>query len=62
MTIKKMDHDHDGKISFTDFSTTVSREPLLMEAFGTCLPTNTAGERFMDLVLDNRPNTMLFHA
>ena len=75
MTIRKMDHDHDGKISFSDVSTvlcivmdiiiiitTVDKEPLLMEAFGNCLPSNRAGVEFIARVLDSRPTTMLYQA
>ncbi|XP_043849733.1 EF-hand calcium-binding domain-containing protein 1 [Dromiciops gliroides] len=32
------DHDHDGKLSFADYETSVREEALLMEAFGPCLP------------------------
>ncbi|NXQ17098.1 EFCB1 protein, partial [Peucedramus taeniatus] len=32
------DHDHDGKLSFTDFEKAVRDENLLLEAFGPCLP------------------------
>ena len=38
---RKMDRDRDGKIGFTDFRDTVATQPLLMEAFGECLPYNT---------------------
>ena len=38
MTMKKMDDDKDGKVSFADFETTVKNEPLMLEAFGPCLP------------------------
>ncbi|MBN3298082.1 EFCB1 protein, partial [Amia calva] len=38
ITLKKMDHDHDGTLSFIDFEKTVLEEHLLLEAFGTCLP------------------------
>ena len=62
LTIRKMDHDRDGRISFLDFSATVSKEPLMMEAFGNCLPSNRAGVEFMARVLDSRPNTILYHA
>ena len=31
-----MDYDRDGRVSFSDFSQTVNKEPLMMEAFGTC--------------------------
>lgn len=38
ITLKKMDHDHDSKLSYTDFEKAVLEENLLLEAFGTCLP------------------------
>ena len=52
MTIKKMDHDKDGKISYEDFAATVSKDYLMMEAFGTCLPSTQAGRLFSASVLD----------
>ncbi|XP_033231695.1 uncharacterized protein LOC117182699 [Belonocnema kinseyi] len=39
LALKKLDVDHDGKISFEDYEATVKEEPLLLEAFGQCLPT-----------------------
>ncbi|XP_069551390.1 calaxin isoform X1 [Brachyistius frenatus] len=39
--LKKMDHDHDGRLSFEDFEKAVKEENLLLEAFGTCLPDST---------------------
>ncbi|XP_039561422.1 EF-hand calcium-binding domain-containing protein 1 isoform X2 [Passer montanus] len=38
IALKKMDYDHDGKLSFTDFEKAVTDENLLLEAFGPCLP------------------------
>nr|XP_023667717.1 EF-hand calcium-binding domain-containing protein 1 isoform X1 [Paramormyrops kingsleyae] len=38
IALKKMDHDHDGRLSYTDFETAVREENLLLEAFGPCLP------------------------
>ncbi|XP_031470354.1 EF-hand calcium-binding domain-containing protein 1 isoform X2 [Phasianus colchicus] len=38
IALKKMDHDHDGKLSFADFEEAVKNENLLLEAFGPCLP------------------------
>ncbi|XP_042110111.1 calaxin isoform X2 [Ovis aries] len=38
ITLKKMDHDHDGKLSFADYEQAVREETLLLEAFGPCLP------------------------
>ncbi|TKS88477.1 EF-hand calcium-binding domain-containing protein 1 [Collichthys lucidus] len=46
ITLKKMDQDHDGRISFEDFEKTVREENLLLEAFGTCLPDMTSIEAF----------------
>ncbi|XP_027495051.1 EF-hand calcium-binding domain-containing protein 1 isoform X2 [Corapipo altera] len=38
IVLKKMDYDHDGKLSFADFEQAVKDENLLLEAFGPCLP------------------------
>ncbi|KAG9476358.1 calaxin [Eleutherodactylus coqui] len=38
ITLKKMDHDHDSKLSYLDFEKAVKEENLLLEAFGPCLP------------------------
>ncbi|KAK1880207.1 EF-hand calcium-binding domain containing protein 1 [Dissostichus eleginoides] len=46
ITLKKMDYDHDGRLSFTDFEKSVREENLLLEAFGTCLPDTTSIESF----------------
>ncbi|CAD7090018.1 unnamed protein product [Hermetia illucens] len=47
IVLKKFDIDKDGKVSFQDFCQTVGEEPLLMEAFGQCLPTDTAVQSFL---------------
>ena len=52
MTIKKMDKDKDGRISFSDYHDTVTKEPLLLEAFGNCLPSSPAGIDFSNKILD----------
>ena len=36
--------------SFKDWSTTVGEEPLMMEAFGPCLPSKRQGDVFMSKV------------
>ena len=46
MTLKKMDDDKDGRVSFDDFKATVKNDPLMLEAFGPCLPTSKAGDDF----------------
>lgn len=40
ITLKKMDLDHDGRLSYQDYSEAVRNEPLLLEAFGPCLPSS----------------------
>lgn len=52
MTLKRMDHDKDGKISHEDFSRTVSQDVLMLEAFGSCLPSGRAGQEFVSSILD----------
>ena len=46
MTMKKMDIDKDGRVSFDDFEQSVKKEMLLLEAFGPCLPTIISGGEF----------------
>ena len=55
LTLKKMDLDKDGRIGFEDFEETVQSEPLLLEAFGACLPGERHLDHFMKNVLD-RPD------
>ena len=50
MTLRKLDKDKDGKVSFKDWSTTVRQEPLMMEAFGPCLPSKRQGDLFMQKI------------
>ncbi|XP_070566458.1 calaxin-like [Ptychodera flava] len=38
ITLKKMDFDHDSRLSYNDFKKATEEEPLLLEAFGPCLP------------------------
>ncbi|XP_055076596.1 calaxin [Misgurnus anguillicaudatus] len=38
IALKKMDYDHDGRVSYADFKKAVRDENLLLEAFGNCLP------------------------
>ena len=61
MTLKKMDRDKDGRVSYTDFEETVQHEPLMMEAFGPCLPNSRVGFEFMTQFLDSRPNNSIYH-
>ncbi|CAB1436045.1 unnamed protein product [Pleuronectes platessa] len=54
MTLKKMDYDHDGRLSFDDFKKAVKEENLLLEAFGTCLPDTTNIEKFEQQVFQKQ--------
>ncbi|MEQ2252186.1 hypothetical protein ILYODFUR_019180 [Ilyodon furcidens] len=54
ITMKRMDHDHDGLLSFKDFEKSVQKENLLLEAFGTCLPDPTRIEKFEHLVFQEQ--------
>lgn len=47
LALKKLDVDHDGKISFRDYETAIKEEPLLLEAFGQCLPTEESCAAFL---------------
>ena len=60
MTLRKMDLDKDGRVSYLDFKGTVAKEPLLIEAFGQCLPHNKAGFEFMKHYLDTMPNNKIY--
>ncbi|XP_065363670.1 calaxin [Calliphora vicina] len=42
IVLRKFDLDKDGKVSLDDFMRTVAAQPLLIEAFGQCLPTESA--------------------
>ncbi|XP_030760356.1 EF-hand calcium-binding domain-containing protein 1-like [Sitophilus oryzae] len=44
---KKMDIDRDGKISFQDYRQSVTKNPMLLEAFGQCLPSRIAAYSFL---------------
>ncbi len=48
MTLRKMDLDKDGRVSFGDWQATIKAESLLLEAFGPCLPSKKAAEVFLE--------------
>jgi len=48
LALKKIDLDHDSKLSKNDFRESVINEPLLLEAFGPCLPDEQAAEKFLE--------------
>ena len=58
MTLRKMDKDRDGRVSLSDFQASVLEEPLLLEAFGTCLPTSPQGMAWARKILDKQSVNM----
>merc|ERR1711963_148862 len=55
--LKKLDMDHDGRISYADFKQAVQQEKLHLEFLGTCLPTDEAAKKFLKeirIIADNR--------
>ncbi|XP_021017517.1 EF-hand calcium-binding domain-containing protein 1-like [Mus caroli] len=59
ISLKKMDYDNDGKISFADFERAVKEDGLLLEAFGPCLPDAKFCFHFEALVFKNTPPASL---
>ncbi|KAJ8943336.1 hypothetical protein NQ318_000551 [Aromia moschata] len=47
IVLRKFDKDKDGKISLADYRKTVEEEPLLLEAFGRCLPSEKSKITFL---------------
>ncbi|XP_025895248.1 EF-hand calcium-binding domain-containing protein 1 [Nothoprocta perdicaria] len=56
ITLKKMDYDHDGKLSFLDFEKAVREENLLLEAFGPCLPDIKSSMAFEKKTFQDTPD------
>lgn len=50
IVIRKFDKDKDGKVSISDYTKSVTEEPLLIEAFGNCLPSDRAIDTFMSVL------------
>ncbi|XP_048462365.1 calaxin isoform X4 [Rhincodon typus] len=46
IALKKMDYDHDNKVSYADFEKAVKVDNLLLEAFGSCLPDSKSALAF----------------
>ncbi len=47
LVIKKMDEDHDGRMSPLDYAAAVRKDPLLLEVFGQCVPDRKHAEGFL---------------
>ncbi|KAH6564514.1 hypothetical protein BASA50_001471 [Batrachochytrium salamandrivorans] len=48
LVLKKLDEDRDGRVSEADWAGAISKEMLLMEAFGQCLPTTKDITGYLD--------------
>ncbi|XP_022246137.1 EF-hand calcium-binding domain-containing protein 1-like [Limulus polyphemus] len=57
LTLKKMDYDRDGRLSADDFKRSVQEEPLLLEAFGPCLPDDKVREAFLATFTQTKMDT-----
>ncbi|XP_062545597.1 calaxin isoform X2 [Armigeres subalbatus] len=47
IALRKLDMDKDGKVSFQDYQEAIAEEPLLLEAFGQCLPSDRSTVSFL---------------
>lgn len=54
LALKKMDVDHDGRISIEDYTKAVVQDRLLMEALGPCLPNSKRRDGFLELIADEK--------
>lgn len=50
IVLRKMDLDNDSKLSFEDFSSSINKQSLLLEAFGQCLPSRKVSEGFLNSI------------
>ncbi|CAB4068389.1 EF-hand calcium-binding domain-containing protein 1 [Lepeophtheirus salmonis] len=53
MTLRKLDVDKDGRVSFSDWQESVEADSLMLEAFGPCLPSRRSGEDFLHKLENN---------
>ncbi|XP_054620382.1 calaxin-like [Dunckerocampus dactyliophorus] len=54
ITLKRMDHDNDDRLSFDDYEKSVKELNIVLEAFGTCLPSATRIEAFEQRVFQDK--------
>lgn len=52
LALKKLDEDHDGRVSFKDFQEAVSTDKLLLESLGQCLPDEKCRIRYLKMLGD----------
>ncbi|GFO37811.1 EF-hand calcium-binding domain-containing protein 1 [Plakobranchus ocellatus] len=48
--LKKLDCDHDGRVSFPDFQQAVRQDTLMLECLGNCLPNQVAKKEFLEII------------
>ncbi|KAJ3081901.1 EF-hand calcium-binding domain-containing protein 1, partial [Quaeritorhiza haematococci] len=67
LVLKKLDEDRDGRVSEADWAGAITKETLLMEAFGPCLPTSRAVTLYLNPNADlttaqgSAKNALLLH-
>lgn len=54
LCMKKLDVDHDGKVSIDDYIAAIKSEKLLMEVLGPCLPKKKNKDVFLELIEDEK--------
>ncbi|XP_038105498.1 EF-hand calcium-binding domain-containing protein 1 isoform X2 [Culex quinquefasciatus] len=57
IALRKLDMDKDGKVSFQDYQEAIAEEPLLLEAFGQCLPSDRATVSFLSTLQAQEEST-----
>jgi len=53
IALRKMDLDKDSRLSKHDFHDSIVEEPLLLEAFGPCIPDDLASEKFEEAMFED---------
>ncbi|XP_061123251.1 calaxin-like isoform X2 [Syngnathus typhle] len=54
ITLKRMDHDNDDRLSFEDYKKSVKELNIVLEAFGKCLPNATMIEMFEQRIFSKK--------
>ncbi|XP_001658821.2 EF-hand calcium-binding domain-containing protein 1 [Aedes aegypti] len=57
IALRKLDMDKDGKVSFQDYQEAIAEEPLLLEAFGQCLPSDRSTVSFLSTLQAQEEST-----
>lgn len=54
LVLKKIDGDHDGRLSLDDYVGAIKTDALMMEALGPCLPKTATKKCFLELIADDK--------